>query len=202
MHRQTLCLQQQGTDPQLQSDTIPSQQPQARLRSRVHQSAVRSSRMWGGWQTALPLVNFCLWNTTSLTFSPINTQKHGKDLLLLSLLSQVTCSALVFGQTVEGKCVNEHGEDMSDHGFNPLSWESVCCQWISEGWGHMGCIEMACHASQNQEILEKDRACSCLAHWCLLIMPLQHNLCLICLCTSTEKDVTFFPKAQWLIKPV
>lgn len=73
MHRQTLCLQQQGTDPQLQRDNTPKQEPQARLSSRVHQSVVRSSRMWGWWQTALSLVHFCPLNATSLTFYPINT---------------------------------------------------------------------------------------------------------------------------------
>lgn len=44
-----------------------------------------------------------------------------KDLLLLSRLSQVTSSALVFGHTVEGKCVYEHIESMTEHGSNPLS---------------------------------------------------------------------------------
>ena len=50
-----------------------------------------------------------------------------KDLLLLSLLSQITSSALLFGHTVEGKCVYEHVESMLEHGFNPLSQGDVCC---------------------------------------------------------------------------
>lgn len=44
-----------------------------------------------------------------------------KDLLLISFLSQVTSSALVFDHTVEGKCVYEHAESMLEHGANPLS---------------------------------------------------------------------------------
>lgn len=44
-----------------------------------------------------------------------------KDLLLISFLSQVTSSALVFGHTVEGKYVYEHTESMLEHGSNPLS---------------------------------------------------------------------------------
>lgn len=43
---------------------------------------------------------------------------------------------------------------------------------------------------------EKNRACSCLAHWCLLIMPLQPSLCLNCLCASTDKHITFFSQSM------
>ena len=49
-----------------------------------------------------------------------------KDLLLISLLFQVTCCALVFDHTVEGKCVYEHAESMLELGFNPLSQGHVC----------------------------------------------------------------------------
>lgn len=43
---------------------------------------------------------------------------------------------------------------------------------------------------------EKNRACSCLAHWCLLIMPLQPSLCLNRLCASTDKHITFFSQSM------
>lgn len=62
--------------------------------------------------------------------SPSNQLTHNnmaKDLLLLSLLSQVTCSAPVLGQTAEGKCVYEQDEDMPGYGFNPPSQGGVCC---------------------------------------------------------------------------
>lgn len=62
--------------------------------------------------------------------SPSNQLTHNsiaKDLLLLSLLPQVTCSALLFGHTLEGKCVYKRVETTLEHGFNPLSQGDIFC---------------------------------------------------------------------------
>lgn len=119
-----------------------------------------------------------------------------KDLLLLSLLSQVPSSALFFGHAAEGKCVWTCGEHAGAWIQSTQPRRCLLLVDLNEAppvhWHHRGCIEMA------SVMLSKSRSWK---EQGLLLLSAQMSsdnasanpkLCLSCLSTWTEKHVTFF----------
>lgn len=195
MHRHTLCLQQQGTDPSFrvtQSLTNSPRQGSGLAGSIRVQSGVAGCG--AGDKRLCPLLIYSFkCHQSHLLTNPTLQRGQGPSSRFSPVPGQLFCSCL-WSDCRRSVCV--------------WTWWGCARLWIqpteprrclllvglrrlsSHGlyWNGLSCLPKAG--------AEKNRACSCLAHWCLLIMPLQPSLCLNCLCASTGKHITFFSQSM------